>query len=72
MPLFQVLREWRKTRAQEEGVPAFVVFSDRTLASMAEIKPTNMEELFTVFGVGSAKRDRFGVAVLKVIAEFQE
>ena len=72
MPLFQVLREWRKTRAQEEGVPAFVVFSDRTLASMAEIKPTNMEELFTVFGVGSAKRDRFGVAVLKVIAEFRE
>ncbi|MBT4073802.1 MAG: ATP-dependent DNA helicase RecQ [Chloroflexi bacterium] len=72
MPLFDALREWRKSRAQEEGVPAFVVFSDRTLASMAQVKPTNMEELFTVFGVGAAKRDRFGTAVLELIAEFED
>ena len=71
MPLFDVLREWRKTRAAEEGVPAFVVFSDRTLAALASAKPTNMDELFTVFGVGAAKRDRFGRAVLDVIEEFQ-
>lgn len=70
MPLFDALREWRKTRAQEEGVPAFVVFSDRTLSSMAQVRPSNMDELFTVFGVGAAKRDRFGSAVLEVIAEF--
>lgn len=71
MPLFDVLREWRKTRAAEEGVPAFVVFSDRTLAALASAKPTNLDELFTVFGVGAAKRDRFGRGVLEVIEEFQ-
>ena len=71
MPLFDVLREWRKTRASEEGIPAFVVFSDRTLAALASAKPTNMDELFTVFGVGAAKRDRFGRGVLEVIEEFQ-
>jgi ATP-dependent DNA helicase RecQ len=71
MPLFDVLREWRKTRAAEEGIPAFVVFSDRTLAALASARPTNMDELFTVFGVGAAKRDRFGRGVLEVIEEFE-
>jgi len=71
MPLFEVLREWRKTRAQEEGVPAFVVFGDRTLAALASARPRNMDELFTVFGIGAAKRDRFGRAILEVIEEFQ-
>jgi ATP-dependent DNA helicase RecQ len=70
MPLFDVLKAWRKTRAEEEGVPAFVVFGDRTLAALASSRPTNMDELFSVFGVGAAKRDRFGKDVLKVIADF--
>jgi ATP-dependent DNA helicase RecQ len=70
MPLFDVLKAWRKSRAEEEGVPAFVVFGDRTLAALASSRPTNMDELFTVFGVGAAKRDRFGKDVLEVIADF--
>ena len=70
MPLFDALRVWRKTRAEEEGVPAFVVFSDRTLAALAQARPPDIDGLFSVFGIGAAKRDRFGKAVLEVIAEF--
>jgi ATP-dependent DNA helicase RecQ len=71
IPLFDVLREWRKARATKEGVPAYVVFGDRTLSALAAARPKDMDELFTVFGVGAAKRDRFGKAVLEAIADFE-
>ncbi|MCH8235405.1 MAG: ATP-dependent DNA helicase RecQ [Chloroflexi bacterium] len=68
-PLYDALRSWRKSRADQDGVPAFVVFSDRTLVALAQARPGDLDELFTVFGIGAAKRDRYGQEVLEVIAE---
>ena len=69
-PLFERLRAWRLTRAREESVPAFVVFSDRTLREVAATKPADEHELAAVNGVGPAKIERYGSDVLEVVAAF--
>jgi ATP-dependent DNA helicase RecQ len=67
--LFQRLRSWRAATAKEQGVPAYVVFSDATLRGIAELAPTSTAALGTVSGVGEVKLERYGPAVLAVVAE---
>ena len=67
--LFERLRELRREIAAEHGVPAYVVFSDRTLAEMAAARPSTPEEFLQVHGVGEAKLERFGGTFLEAIAE---
>ncbi|MEP9361678.1 ATP-dependent DNA helicase UvrD2 [Nocardioides sp. CN2-186] len=65
--LFERLREWRKDRAGEESVPAFVVFTDATLQLIAEHKPRTPEALLRINGIGRQKLDRYGEDVLSVV-----
>ncbi|MDZ4168150.1 MAG: DNA helicase RecQ [Coriobacteriia bacterium] len=65
--LFERLRELRRTIAAEQSVPAYVVFSDRSLADMAVRLPTSPEELLECHGVGKAKLARYGDAFLEVL-----
>jgi DNA helicase-2/ATP-dependent DNA helicase PcrA len=65
--LFERLRAWRKERADEESVPAFVVFSDATLQLIAEQKPTSPAALLRISGIGPAKLERYGEGVLEVV-----
>jgi ATP-dependent DNA helicase UvrD/PcrA len=67
-PLFDRLREWRRKRAQADGVPAYVVFHDRTLADIAERKPRDWADLAGIAGVGPAKLERYADEVLAVIS----
>jgi DNA helicase II / ATP-dependent DNA helicase PcrA len=62
--LFGVLRDWRLDQAREQGVPAYVVFTDATLAAIAERRPASRAELAALPGVGAVKLDRYGPAVL--------
>ncbi|CAN5345865.1 ATP-dependent DNA helicase UvrD2 [soil metagenome] len=62
------LREWRRERAQADGVPAFVVFSDATLVELATRRPSSRKTLLMVKGFGPAKADRYGSDVLAAIA----
>jgi len=66
--LFQQLRAWRAATAKEQGVPAYVVFPDATLAAIAQTRPENRSELSGISGVGAAKLERYGQAVLDVVA----
>jgi len=66
--LFERLREVRREIAEEQGVPAYVVFSDRTLADMAARSPRDREAFLEVFGVGAAKLERYGEVFLEAIA----
>ncbi|HPE31488.1 MAG TPA: ATP-dependent DNA helicase RecQ [Parvularculaceae bacterium] len=66
--LLQALKARRLELARERGVPAYVVFSDRTLIDMAVKKPSNTEEFSAVFGVGAAKLAEFADEFLAVIA----
>ena len=66
--LFERLREWRKGRADEEKVPAFVVFNDATLQLIAEVRPTTERELLKISGIGRSKLEKYGEDVLGLLA----
>ncbi len=65
--LFQTLREWRREQARSQGVPPYVVFHDRTLVEIAAARPGSLAELAGIGGVGRAKLERYGEAVLGVV-----
>ena len=69
-PLFEQLRAVRKELAEQEGVPPFVVFSDKTLKDMCEKKPTDEQMFLEVSGVGQNKLERYGSRFLAAISEF--
>jgi ATP-dependent DNA helicase RecQ len=66
--LFDALRAWRKQEAQDQGVPAYVIFHDRSLVEIAARRPSSLDALAAVPGVGQSKLDRYGAAVLAVVA----
>ncbi len=66
--LFERLREWRSEVARRQGVPAYVVLHDRTLTELAARRPADLHELQTVPGIGPSKLDRYGKALLEILA----
>jgi ATP-dependent DNA helicase RecQ len=67
--LFQRLRTLRRSLADAEGVPAYIVFSDAVLARMAAERPTDEAGFLAVQGVGPAKLARYGQAFLRLLRE---
>ena len=65
--LFDELRALRRRLADEQSVPAFVVFSDATLKAMAAARPADRQAMLRVSGVGPAKLERYGEAFLAVV-----
>ncbi|MEO0823659.1 MAG: RQC domain-containing protein, partial [Pseudomonadota bacterium] len=65
--LFEALRSLRGRLAREAGVPAYVVFNDRTLVDMTARRPADLEAMAAVHGVGRAKLERFGADFLAEI-----
>lgn len=61
---FQNLRSWRKQKAIELDVPAFVILSDRTLKSLAAENPQSLDELKNIAGIGPSKLEKFGWDIL--------
>jgi len=68
--LWNALRRCRQKLAEEQNVPAYVVFSDATLMQMAEYKPQNNAELMQINGVGAAKLEKYGEAFLTVLQAY--
>jgi ATP-dependent DNA helicase RecQ len=66
-PLLQRLKDWRRKRAQADGVPAYVVFHDRTLAEIAERRCKDWADLAAIPGVGPAKLERYADEVLEIV-----
>ncbi len=66
--LFQRLREVRKSIADQQSVPAYIVFSDKTLRAMAEARPSTPQELLAVSGVGPLKLERYGQVFMEVVS----
>ncbi len=69
-PLFEHLRMVRKEIAEQDGVPPFVVFSDKTLKEMCDKKPTNEQMFLGVSGVGQNKLEKYGEKFISAIKEF--
>ena len=70
-PLVEALRAWRRERAKADGVPAYVVFNDRTLFALADRQPRSRGELLAVEGIGPTKLDQYGDDLLAVLAAGQ-
>ena len=66
--LYERLRELRRRLAEERGVPAYVVGSDKMLRSLVRRRPQTREELLEVYGIGEKKADDIGDALLAEIA----
>ena len=66
--VFERLRAWRAEEAKRQGVPGYVVFGDATLAALAVHMPNTDDELLAISGIGEVKLERYGPAVLGVLA----
>ncbi|MCX4805602.1 ATP-dependent DNA helicase UvrD2 [Streptomyces sp. NBC_01214] len=66
--LYERLREWRAAQSKEQGLPAYCVFTDKTLMAIAEAAPSAEGELSMISGVGGRKLDRYGADVLAICA----
>jgi ATP-dependent DNA helicase RecQ len=67
--LFESLRTWRKAEADERAVPAYVIFDNKTLRGIARSRPSTIDQLAEVKGVGAAKLETYGAAVLNRVSE---
>lgn len=69
-PLFDLLKQLRRVIADEMGVPAYIVFGDRTLIELARLKPADQESLRQIWGVGEKKIESFGQRFLDCIRSY--
>lgn len=69
--VYDALKRWRLDVSRAAGQPAFVVFTDATLMSIAEAMPADERELLGVSGVGPVKVDNYGADVLEVLGQFR-
>ena len=58
------LKEWRAAEAKKLGVPAYMVLHDRALKAIAVVRPANPRQLLEIDGIGPAKAEKFGAAIL--------
>ena len=66
-PLLSALKAKRRALAEAASVPAYIIFNDRTLIEMAETKPSNLDQMARISGVGAKKLDSYGADFLAVI-----
>ncbi len=67
-PLLAALKAWRLERARVANVPAYVVFTDATLAAVTESLPCTPDDLLAISGIGPVKAARFGADLLELVA----
>lgn len=69
-PLVIALKAKRMDLAREEGVPAYVIFNNKTLAGLVDQRPADLDALLDVAGIGPAKAARYGEEILDVLSGF--
>ena len=65
--MYDKLKALRTQIASENGIPPYIVFSDKTLKDLSAKKPATKEEMLEVHGIGEVKYDRYGEAFLEVL-----
>lgn len=70
--ILENLKNWRKRKADDLNIPPFMIFGDKTLLDLAAKKPTNKNDLLNVYGIGKAKSEEFGRAILQIIIDCAE
>jgi len=67
--LFEALRAWRSALARQQNLPAYIILNDRTLQELAAQRPTTLDELMQINGIGATKAARYGEALLELIGK---
>ena len=70
--LFSLLKDLRKTIAQRENIPPFVIFQDTSLEDMCTQYPTSIEEMTHISGVGTGKAQKYGHEFIELIKKYVE
>lgn len=70
--LVQLLRQWRKEKAEELGLPIFMVMQQKSLMGIVNALPKSERELLTVEGIGKGKVALYGKELLDIVADFCE
>ena len=66
--MFEALRHWRAAEARRQAVPPYVIFHDSVLREIAAARPASTTVLGAMRGVGASKLERYGAAVLAIVA----
>ena len=66
-PLWEALRTLRRKMAEEQGVPAYIIFNDKTLFEMATVKPCDLDAMSHISGVGQFKLEQYGTDFVELI-----
>lgn len=69
--VFEILKTWRRKKSLEEGFPAYMIFSDRTLKELSHHLPKTETELLNIHGLGDVKAELYGQEVLEVLSQFE-
>ena len=70
--LREYLREWRRTTAKEQGMPAYVVLHDSSLDEICHLKPSSIADLLNITGIGERKADLYGQGILSALRQYRE
>ena len=71
-PLFEALRTWRREVAARKGVPPYTIFHDGTLRDISRVRPTTLDGLHRISGVGEARLRDHGQDVLAIVARVSQ
>lgn len=66
MGLFNILRDWRYKRAKKEGLPPYVLFTNKQLVQIVRSKPQSLTSLGSIEGFGKAKMEKYGRDILEI------
>ena len=72
LDLREYLREWRRTTAKEQSVPAYVVLHDSSLEEICRMRPKSLAELLQITGIGERKAAAFGQQILDALSRFSK
>jgi ATP-dependent DNA helicase RecQ len=67
LPLFNALRDWRTERSKREGVPPYVICTNRQFAAMVKARPQSLGKLAEIEGFGKAKLEKYGQDILALL-----
>ena len=68
LPLFNALREWRAERAKRDGIPPYIICTNKQLAAMVNARPGSLTRLGAIDGIGKAKLKNYGQELLALLA----
>ncbi|MBR5965532.1 MAG: DNA helicase RecQ [Treponema sp.] len=70
--LYENLKAWRKKLAEEENVPPYFIFNDKTLIEIANNKPSTRADLLSISGIGELKAKKFGTKIIAIVTDSGE